>query len=369
MYTMRNFLIPYKRNPYTEEEKKEIMRFFEEGSSLWGRGREILFFEKEMAEFCGTKYATLVESSVIHIVAAAIGLGLGDEVIVPPNTFVSVAQDIEYLGARPVFVDVEEDTFNLDPDKIEKKITNKTKIIWPVHSQGHPANMDPIMEIAEKHGIRVFENMAHAVGAKYKGKRVPVSEAATACLRVKSLWLPTSADVVVTDNKELAEGVKARRFHGFTGSGDDRAEVLALSFLPPDFSAAVGRSQLRHLQEYIDLQREHAKILTELLEGTPVITPVEKDYAYHTYLRYVIRAPKRDALRQFLANEGVETSVLYALPLHLQPYALKFNYGYKQGDFPVTEKQKKEELALPEPKFRSQWELEYIAKKIKEFYS
>src|SRR5208337_531346 len=261
-------------------------------------------------------------------------------------------------------------TFNMDPDKIEEKITKNTKMIWPVHSHGHPANMGPIMEIAEKYGVRVFENMAHAVGAKDEGKRVPVSEAGTTCLRLKSLWLPTGGDMMVTNNRELADATRIRYYHGYAGYGAERKEdcqVLSLVFMMSDLDAAVGRIQLRSLQEYIDLQREHAKILTDLLQSTPVITPVEKDYAQHTYLRYVIRAPKRDQLMQFLQHAGIGCLIHYPLPLYRHTYSKKL-YGdlYREKDFPVTEKLKKEELSLPEPRFRTQWELEYIARKIKE---
>lgn len=135
--------------------------------------------------------------------------------------------------------------------------------------------------------------------------------------------------------------------------------------------AAIGRIQIKSLQKYVELQREHAQILTELLEDTPVTPPIEKDYAYHTYLRYVIRAPRRDALMEYLRKEGIGCTILYGkLPIYRQVYSRQL-YGdkYQAKDFPVTEKLKTEELALPEPRFRSQWELEYIAKKIKDFYS
>jgi len=272
---------------------------------------------------------------------------------------------------------VEEDIFNLDPEKIEEKITDKTKIIFPLHSQSHPADMDPIIEIAEKHDLKVYENIVHASGAKYKGKKVPITEAGSTSFSVKCLWLPGGGGMVVTDDDELAEAVSLRRYYGFPGlrlgsySSSD-AKVLALDLqMYGGIMAAIGRIQLKSLQKYVDLQRKHSTILTDLLENTPVITPFEMDYAYHSYLRYVIRAPKRDALMEYLRKEGIGCSILYGkLPIYSQEYSRKL-YGdkYNPKDFPVTEKHKKEELALPEPRFRNQWELEYIVKKIEEFYS
>lgn len=353
------------------------MKVLDMGASMVGRMRDEIFFEKEVADFCGKRFGVSCIHNAIHLLVDAAGIGPGDEVIIQPNTFTGMSQAIEYRGGRCAFVDVEEDTGNLDPDKIEAAITDKTKMIFPLHSMGHPADMDPIIEIAEKHDLQVYENIVHAMGGKYKGRKIPITEAGATSFSLKCLWLPGGGGMVVTDDDELAEAVSLRRYYGFPGLSigsysEDNAQVLSLDLqMYGGIMAAIGRIQIKSLQKYVDLQREHAQTYTELLEDTPVITPIEKDYAYHTYLRYVIRAPRRDALIEFLKKEGISCHHLYGpLPIFEQVYSRKL-YGdkYQAKDFPVTEKLKKEELALPEPRFRSQWELEYVAKKVKEFYS
>lgn len=205
------YMIPYKRNPYTQEMKDAAVKILDQGASMVGRMREEIFFEKEVADFCGKRFGISCIHNAMHLLVDAAEIGPGDEVVIPPNTFTGMSQAIEYRRGRCVFVDVEEETFNLDPELIEAQITDRTKIIFPLHSQGHPADMDPIIEIAEKYGIHVFENIVHAMGGKYKGTKVPVTEAGSTSFSLKCLWLPGGGGMVVTDNEDLAEAISLRR--------------------------------------------------------------------------------------------------------------------------------------------------------------
>jgi len=231
--------------------------------------------------------------------------------------------------------------------------------------------MDPLIEIAEKHDLHIIENPTHAAEGKYKGKKLPISSLAIYGFHhMKSLYLPdgSGGGMVLTDDAEMAQDIRMRRYHGKDLSLKEYDHpLLGYNYRMSDLAAAIGRIQLRELPEYTKHQREIAHYYNELLEDTPVQTPAEKDYAYHTYLRYVIHAPKRDQLREYLAQYGVQTSVFYAKPLHLQIRDMKL-LGTAKGDFPIAEKVKETELGLPSPRFRERWEVEYVAEKIKEFY-
>jgi dTDP-4-amino-4,6-dideoxygalactose transaminase len=360
--------------------KDAAMRVLERGSSVWGhmgRGQEITFFESEFAFYCGGKNAILLDSvfRTIYLLLRLRGISGKDEVIVAPHIEPGVAGIVEQAGARSAFVDIEAETFNIDVTKIEKRITSDTKAILVATAQGHPANMDPIMEIAEKHSLYVIEDSTHATGGKYRGRRLPVGHAGVFGLSNKCLWLPGGPAMLVTDDKETVEKLRVLRNWEPGRRGPEAVKDLhgkgivhVLKIAPNDVDAAIGRVQLRHLDEYINMQRSNASTYTELLKNTPVITPIEKDYAHHVFLRYVIRTEKRDALREYLAEKGIECHVLYPTPAHLYEYYQR-KYGYKKGDFPVSEKMKETELALPEPsKDRTQWEIEYVARNIEEFF-
>jgi len=375
------FIVPYKKNSYTEEMKDAAIRVLDRGSSTWGnmgRGQEITFFESEFAFYCGKKSAILLDSvfRTIYLLLKLRGISGKDEVIVAPHIEPGVAGIIEQAGARSVFVDIEPETFNIDGTKIEKKVTSSTKAILVATAQGHPANMDPIMEIAEKHSLYVIEDSTHATGAKYRDRRLPVAHVGVFGLSNKCLWLPGGPAMLVTDDREIVEKLRVLRNWEPGRRGPEavkdlhgRGIVHVLKIAPNDVDAAIGRVQLGHLDEYISIQRRNASMYTELLKDTPVVTPIEKDYAHHIFLRYVIRTEKRDDLREYLAEKGVESHVLYPTPAHLYEYYQR-KYGYKKGDFPISEKMKETELALPEPsKDRTQREIEYVARNIQGFFS
>ena len=371
-----SYLIPYKRNPFDQEMKRAALKYLDQGETLHAELEEVTYFEKEFAEYCGRRHAIGLNSGTSALYLALVGCGVtkGDEVIIPPNSFVAVGHCVLSAGATPVFVDVEEDTFNIDTAKIREKITKETKAIIPVAHCGHPCDMDPIMEIAEERGLCVIEDDANAAGARYRGKRLPVGHAGVFCVGFKSLWAPGGGGFVVTDDKEIADAVLAHRDLGFPGVGatgpgrSDLSTCVGLNYKMTDIGASIGRVQLRHLDEYVESQRKNAHTYTEMLQGVPVATPIERDYAYHAFLRYTIRTPHRDTLLEYLQSEGIECSVLYSTANYLQPSYIEL-LKCKKGDFPITDKQKEQELSLPEPRPRTQWELEYVAKRIRDFFA
>ena len=369
-------LIPYKRNLYDPEMKEAAMRVFDEIANREESQKEVRACEKEFAYFCGRKYAIMFGSALhgLYLSLRLQGFTPEDEVIIAPNIEPADANVVVQAGAKPVFIDAEKETLNMDITQIEKKITKNTKAIFPIHAHGHPTDMDPVVEIARKHNLLVIEDCTHATGSKYKGRRLPVGDIGVFGMVVKCLWLPTSGAMVVTDDEETIKRLRmlqswpGRRapceVKDFKGNGI----IHSLKTISDDISAAVGRIQLRHLDEYTLAQRRNAKAYTELLEGTPLTLPIEKDYAMHCFLRYIIRHEKRDALLKYLSNQGVDCAVPYKTPAHLYRY-YRETYGTKVGDCPVAEKIKQTELGLPEPtRNRTQWEIEYTAKKVREFF-
>ena len=361
------YRVPYKRNAYSQEMVDAVVQCMKEGPPVhyYPRCEECVSFEREFAEFCGRKYAISNSSgsASLHMALLACGIARGDEVVLTPHVAYAVANTVLSLEAKPVFVDIDGQTLTMDPSKIEEKITSRTKAIIPVHTYGHPTDMDPITEIAREYELFVIEDGTHAIGSRYKGRRLPLGgerNVGIFSFNWKQLWLPSGGGMIVTDNEEIAKKAMLYR--------DSHGPVVGYNYLMHDIAAAVGRIQLRHVEDYVEMQRGSAEILNELLKETPVATPVEKEWAYHAYARYAILAPSRDELKEFLGQQGVECKALYPTPTHLLKL-YREHCDYEEGDFPVVEKEKKEELSLPEPRFRSRGELEYIAKKIVEFYA
>jgi len=377
-----DFLVPYKRNIYDDEMKGAVVRVLEAASATQGEVADLpeseqRSFEKEFAYFCGRKYALMFGSALhaLYMIFRLQGFSEGDEVIVAPNIEPADANVILEAGGKPVFVDADEETLNMDVTKIEEKITSRTKAIHPIHGHGHPTDMDPIMEIAEKNDLLVVEDATHATGCKYKGNRLPRGHVGVFGMVAKCLWLPATGSMVVTDDEELEERLRmlmswpGRRAPAEVNDFKGKGIIHALKTISDDVSAAVGRVQLRHLDEYTQTQRKNARMYTELLKGLPLVLPKEKDYAEHCYLRYNTRTEKRDQLQQYLKKQGIDSRVLYRTPAHLYRY-YRETYGYKVGDLPIAEKIKATEIALPEPtRSRTPWEIEYTSCKVKEFFA
>jgi len=269
----------------------------------------------------------------------------GDEVITTPFTFVATAHAIVHCGAKPVFVDIEPDTFNINPDLIEPAITKSTKAIIPVHLYGHPANMDPIMKIAKAHNLYVVEDAAQAFGARYNGRKVG-SIGPCRMFRffpTKNLGCYGDGGMVVTDNPHIAEKVDILRRQGCREKY--RAEMIGYNSRLDAIQAAILKVKLKYVDQWNVQRRNVAHRYNELLSGSDVQTPTEAPYAYHVYHQYTIKTPKRDELKKILFLNGVETSVYYPIPLHYQEAYLSLDR--LSGTYPEAEKASSEVLSLP----------------------
>ena len=310
-------------------------------------GREVCLFEEEFAAFCQTKFAVGVDSgtSALELALRAYEIGPGDEVITAANSFIASALAISHAGATPVLVDVETDTYTIDAAAIERAITSRTKAIIPVHLYGHPADMDPIVHLAQRHGLVVIEDACQAHGARYKGKRAGSlgHAAAFSFYPGKNLGAYGDAGVVVTSDDAVAKrlgmlrnyGQKEKYQHMFRGY-NRRLDTL---------QAAVLRIKLKHLEEWNDARRQHAKNYGRLLGQTGIAVPRAAAHSESVWHLYVIQIDQRDALKEHLASRGIGVGIHYPVPIHLQP-AYR-DLGYRQGDFPVTEKCARRILSLP----------------------
>lgn len=351
-----------------EEHKMAIEKVLSSGRFILGE--EVASFEKEFANYIGVKYGIGLNSGTSALIFSlkACDIGEGDEVITVPNSFVATSNAILSVGAKPVFVDIDEETYQIDTSLIEKSITKNTRAILPVHLYGHPCDMDPILEIAEKYGLLVVEDACQAHGTKYKGKRVG-SFGDVACFSFypsKNLGCFGDGGMVVTNSDEIAEKVRMLRDYG--QKVKYRHEVLGFNDRLDELQAAVLMVSLRHLEEWIQKRRENAKYYNKLFEelNKDIITPSEKEWAFHTYYLYVIRTKMRDKLREFLSKKGVETGIHYPTPIHLQPFYVN-QFNFKVGDFPVTERCAREILSLPMYPNLAKDEIESVVETIKEF--
>lgn len=310
-------------------------------------GPAIKEFEADFAKFCGCDYAIGVSSgtSALHLAMAACDLKPGDEVITIPHTFIATAEAVSMHGGRVRFVDIDPKTYTMDVSKLEAAITAKTKIIVPVHLYGHPTDMDPLMAIARKHGLKVVEDCAQAHGAEYKGKRVGTigDFGCFSFFPAKNLGALGDAGAVTTNDEASAAKIRLLRNHGREGKYEH--QYVGYNERMDTLHAAVLNVKLPHLDAWNEARRARAEDYTNKLVGSGVTVPTVAEGCKHVYHLYVIRYSKRDALQKFLSERGIGTGVHYPLPLHLQPaYS---DLGYKEGDFPDTEKAAKEILSLP----------------------
>jgi len=333
-------------------------------------GPQVETFEKQVAQYLGVKHAIGVSSGTDALLAAlmAIGIQPGDEVITTPFTFFASASSVARLNARPVFVDIEPDTFNIDPQLIEEAITKKTRAILPVHLFGQSAEMDPILEIANRHGLTVIEDAAQAIGTKYKGRKVG-GIGQIGCFSfypTKNLGCFGDAGLMTTNDDELAHmcrlmrihGMEPRYFHKYIG-GNFRIDTL---------QAAVLLVKLPHLEKWHEGRRRNAAFYDRALADLPIVRPAVRPYNYSIYNQYTVRVPggKRDALRQHLSSAGIGTDIYYPVPLHAQECFA--HLGYREGDLPHSEAAAREVLSLPIYPELTQEQLQHVADTIKGFY-
>jgi dTDP-4-amino-4,6-dideoxygalactose transaminase len=323
-----------------------IQEVIEEGA--FAGGPFVARFEEDFAAYCDCPHAIGVGSGTeaLWLCLLALGVGPGDEVITVPNTFMATAEAISYCGARPVFVDVDERTYTMDPAFLEGAITPSTKAIIPVHLFGQPADMDPILEVARKHGLFVIEDACQAHGAEYKSRKVGAMSDA-ACFSfypAKNLGALGEAGAVVTFNAELAAKISLLREHG--QARKYYHSVIGWNCRMDGIQAAVLRVKLRNLGRYTELRRSHAAQYDRALSGiAELVSPVQAAWARHVYHIYAIRVKNRDEVMRRLAEKGVGSGVHYPVPVHLQEAYRSL--GHQSGAFPIAEQCAKEFVSLP----------------------
>src|SRR6266576_519866 len=332
-------------------------------------GREVGVFEEEFAAYCEAKYAVGVDSgtSALELALRAYDIGPGDEVITAANTFIASALAISHAGAKPVLVDVDPYTYTIDVAGIAKAITARTKAILPVHLYGHPAHMDPILQLAEKRGLIVIEDACQAHGARYKGRRAGSlgHAAAFSFYPGKNLGAYGDGGMVVTNDADIAKRLEMLRnygqkekYHHLSQGFNRRLDTL---------QAAVLRVKLKYLEKWNAARRWQAELYHRLLAGTELVLPSEAAGAQSVWHLYVIRTEHRDALKEHLLSRGIAAGIHYPVPIHLQPAYQ--NLGYKRGDFPVTEQYAQRILSLPMYAELTRELIDCVAKSILTFLS
>jgi len=310
-------------------------------------GKEVENLEREFANYLGVKYCIGVGNGLeaLHIILRAYGIGKGDEVIIPSNTYIATALAVSYSGATPIFVEPVERTYNINPDLIEEKITKKTKAIIPVHLYGQACDMDLINKIAKKYNLKVIEDAAQAHGATYKGEKCGTLGDASgfSFYPTKNLGALGDAGAITTNDKDLAKKVKALRNYGSEKHYYNK--YMGFNSRLDEMQAAILRVKLRHLEEFNEERKMIARLYLNNLQDTDLILPYVPEWAEPVWHQFVVRTKERDELQEYLKSKGIGTLIHYPLPIHLQE-AYKY-LGYKKGDFPIAEKMANEVLSLP----------------------
>lgn len=356
---MDKLKIPYCLPEIGEEEIAEVVDTLRSG---WlTMGPKTIAFEEQIAAYTGAKYAVAVNSctAALHLSLLSYGIGPGDEVITSPYTFASTGNVIVHSGARPVFADIQRDTFNIDPEKINEAITAKTKAIVPVHFAGQPCDMKEIQEIADDHNLVVIEDAAHAIGAEYRGKKIGSLSDAT-CFSFYATKNMTTGEggAVTTDDPKIAEKMRILRLHGISkdawkrysaqGSWYYEIEECGWKYNMTDIQAALGIHQLRKLDGFVETRRKYAEMYSAgLRDLRSLVTPVEKEgrrHVYHLYPVLLDGIDRSNFIRE-MAEMGIGCSVHF-IPLHLHPF-YRAMYEYSIGDYSNTEWAYEHEVSLP----------------------
>ena len=363
--------IPFSTlNPMHNELKDELMNAVEKAidKGWFIQGEECSLFEKEYADYIGSSYCVGVANGLdaIYLILKALNITTGDEVIVPSNTYIATALAVSYTGATPVFVEPEIETFNIDVNKIEEKITERTKAIIPVHLQGRAADMDSINSIAKKHNLYVVEDAAQAHGTKYKGKKVGVlsDAAAWSFYPGKNLGALGDGGCITTNNKELADKIRALgnygsdyRYHHIYKGTNSRLDEIQAAFL---------RIKLQSLDKWNAERKIIAEKYLNNISNPLIHLPLRSDDDYdHVYHVFVIRCDKRDELEKYLSDNGIGTVKHYPIPMHLQEaYS---DLDIKKGELPIAEEISNTVLSLPLYYGMSNEEIEYVIEVLNNF--
>lgn len=359
-----NLKIPYLE--LKEELDAAYQRVMESGWYILGK--EVEAFEKEFANYCGVKHCIGVGNGLeaLHLILRGYGIGPGDEVIVPANTYIATWLAVSYAGATPVPVEPDDRTYNIDPTHIEEAITKRTRAIMPVHLYGQPADMDPINEIAQEHGLKVIEDAAQAHGARYKG-HIAGSLGDTAGFSfypTKNLGAIGDGGAVVTNDGDLADKVRVLRNYGSRVKYEN--EVKGFNSRLDELQAAFLRVKLRHLDEWNKCHHKLAAAYSEKLSSVPdLVLPYAPEWAEPVWHQFIVRHPKRDALQAYLKESGIGTLIHYPIPPHLS--GAYSDMGYKQGGFPITERIANTVLSLPTGLHLQEDAIKSVAEAIRRF--
>lgn len=334
-------------------------------------GKYINLFEQEFSRkaSCEHGIACVSGTAALHLIMAALGVGPGDEVILPTFTMIATAYAVSYTGARPVFVDSERRTWNMDIGQIEAKITERTKAIIVVHTYGHPVDMDPVLEIARRHNLYVVEDAAEAHGAEYKGRLVGnLGDAAAFSFYANKIITTGEGGMVTTNNAELAETVRTLRDHAFSKERHFWHKYIGYSFRMTNLQAAVGLAQTEQMDGFVAQRRRNAARYNSLLQDVPGLTlPVEEPWARNVYWMWSLLVENefgltRDELRRCLAEQGIETRTFF-IPMHLQPI---YYADYRDERYPVAEELCQRGLYLPSASSLTEQEIAFVVRAVKE---
>jgi len=328
--------------------KEEIQRGIESvlASTHFILGPNVTALEREVAEYCGARHAVAVASGTdaLHLALRAAGIGAGDEVITTPFTFIATAEAISYVGAKPVFVDIDPATFNIDPRLIEAAITDRTRAVLPVHLFGQPADMEPIAALCRNHGLKLIEDCAQSFGAAYGGKKSGAygDFGCFSFFPSKNLGAYGDGGMVVTGDDEAAAALRMYRNHG--SYEQYRHSVIGYNSRLDELQAAILRVKLKHIDEYNARRRENAHRYTQRFRDTGVIPPHEDGKGRHVYHQYTVLSERRDALRSALAAAGIASAVYYPIPLHRQQV---YGQACAGVSLPAAEQAAQRVLSLP----------------------
>jgi dTDP-4-amino-4,6-dideoxygalactose transaminase len=363
--------IPYVNLPaQADEQMPELAAIFERvvrRGSFVGAGAEIERLEARLAEYCGTREAVALNSGTdaLFLALKVAGIGPGDEVITPPNSFIASTAVIVHLGARPVFVDVLADQ-NIDPAAIERAVTPRTRAIMPVHLTGRVCRMDQILEIAARHGLLVIEDAAQSIGSMFQGRKSG-SFGHFGCFSahpLKNLNAMGDAGFVTTNDSAAAARMRRLRTHGMA----DRETVEEWGFVSrmDVLQAAILDYRLDKLPDVIAKRRENAALYQRLIKHEKVFVPPCRQDEFNTFHTFVIQVDRRDDLQHHLRAIGIKTAIHYPVPIHLQPAAASL--GYRKGDFPAAERQAERILTLPVNQYMRVKDVEAVAGEVLAFY-
>lgn len=353
--------------PIKEEIDKAISEVFNHTHFILGS--EVKILEEEVASYCQTKHAIGVASGTDALLLSlrAFGIEPGDEVITSTFSFFSSAGVIANLKAKPVFVDIDPLTYNIDPQQIEKKITKKTKAIMPVHLFGQCADMDPILDFAKKYNLKVVEDAAQAIGAKYKDRKAG-SMGNTGCFSfypTKNLGAAGDGGMIVTNDQDLADKIRLLRVHGQKAKYSH--SIVGYNSRLDTLQAAILRVKLKYLNSWHEKRRENASYYDKAFQGTNIITPKAESFNYHIYNQYTIAVENRDKLKEHLTQNQIGFDTYYPVPLHLQKCFE--DLGYKEKDLPISEGKAQKVISLPIYPGLKREEQDCVIEKLKVFVS